>query len=383
MPVWHEKTRELRDAGKLVLIGLTQEQHPERCALFAQWKEFDWPILWDPFNLTDAEVVPVAIGIDEYGVVRKIGLRSGDLDEFLAAEYEPAGQRSELQFEVGPPKEGAKPSNVEEALAQLMWTRASFAAPIEILREASLEENAPALAAFRYGVALRMRYDSNERQADDFQRSLDAWSRALEARPSQYIWRRRIQQWGPALDKPYPFYDWTATAQAEVRERGETPVELRVTLTTSERSGRQPAKLKALETPHPDPEASVPRDRSGWVSLETAVAPNTDPRGEDSGQVHVTLRPSTAHAVHWSNDAGATQIWIQDAEKWGLESAGYELPFPADIERSYESRTFDFMIAHDESQPNELVGTAFYYVCGDREDECRFLAHDFRISFAD
>ena len=59
MPVWHEKTRSLVKAGKLALLGVIQEQHPDRCRLFAQWQEFDWPILWDPFNLTGAAVVPI------------------------------------------------------------------------------------------------------------------------------------------------------------------------------------------------------------------------------------------------------------------------------------------------------------------------------------
>ena len=26
------------------LVGLIQEQHPERCALFMQWKQMDFPI---------------------------------------------------------------------------------------------------------------------------------------------------------------------------------------------------------------------------------------------------------------------------------------------------------------------------------------------------
>ena len=57
MPVWHEATRALRESGDLTVIGITQEQHPERCGLFAQWKGIDWPILWDPFNLTEARAV--------------------------------------------------------------------------------------------------------------------------------------------------------------------------------------------------------------------------------------------------------------------------------------------------------------------------------------
>jgi hypothetical protein len=33
------------------------------------------------------------------------------------------------------------------------------------------------------------------------------------------------------------------------------------------------------------------------------------------------------------------------------------------------------------SSEGELRGTVFYYVCGDLDDECRFLAQDFVIRF--
>ena len=61
--------------------------------------------------------------------------------------------------------------------------------------------------------------------------AVDFWSMALQEDPNQYIYRRRIQQYGARLGKPYPFYDWVESAQAEIRERGETPVDLTVPLT--------------------------------------------------------------------------------------------------------------------------------------------------------
>ena len=62
--------RDFRDEGVIAVVGITQEQHPERCRLYAQWKEYDWPILWDPFNLTGSKVVPNVVLVDEHGVVR-------------------------------------------------------------------------------------------------------------------------------------------------------------------------------------------------------------------------------------------------------------------------------------------------------------------------
>ena len=56
--------------GKLVLLGVTQEQHADRCRLLAQWRGFDWPILHDPINLLELSGVPILVAIDEHGIVR-------------------------------------------------------------------------------------------------------------------------------------------------------------------------------------------------------------------------------------------------------------------------------------------------------------------------
>jgi len=71
-----------------------------------------------------------------------------------------------------------------------------------------------------------MRFDSISPQTQDFEKALKHWQIALDMNPSQYIWRRRIQQYGPRLDKPYSFYDWITQARKDILKRGETPVEL-------------------------------------------------------------------------------------------------------------------------------------------------------------
>ena len=40
-----------RKAGHLKVVGILQEQHPDRCALFMQWKQMDWPVWLDALNL--------------------------------------------------------------------------------------------------------------------------------------------------------------------------------------------------------------------------------------------------------------------------------------------------------------------------------------------
>ncbi len=70
MPGWHEKTKALEREGKLRVVGIIEEQHPDRTRLFMQWKEMDFPLLHDSLNLLDVEAVPLTYLIDERGVVR-------------------------------------------------------------------------------------------------------------------------------------------------------------------------------------------------------------------------------------------------------------------------------------------------------------------------
>ena len=69
LPVWQKAVEPYVKAGKLVAIGVVQEQHPERALLYRQWRNLDWPIFVDSLNLLDLEVVPVPIAIDTTGRV--------------------------------------------------------------------------------------------------------------------------------------------------------------------------------------------------------------------------------------------------------------------------------------------------------------------------
>ena len=83
MPVWHEALVELRKQNKVKLVGVIQEQHGDRCRLFAQWKGFDWPILQDKINLLGLRAVPKSIAIDEHGIVRSLNPSPNSIEEFL------------------------------------------------------------------------------------------------------------------------------------------------------------------------------------------------------------------------------------------------------------------------------------------------------------
>ena len=112
-----------------------------------------------------------------------------------------------------------------------------------------------------------MRHESSGRRPGDFQAAVDAWGRALELDPNQYIWRRRIEQYGPRLSKPYAFYDWVAQARAEISGRGETPIPLAVEPYGSELAGPgRDVWPDGTGPAEPDPERSDPAGRTNGSS---------------------------------------------------------------------------------------------------------------------
>ena len=48
-------------------------------------------------------------------------------------------------------------------------------------------------------------YESAVRRPGDFQAAVDAWGSAPALDPNQYIWRRRIEQYGPRLRQTLRF----------------------------------------------------------------------------------------------------------------------------------------------------------------------------------
>ena len=88
MPGWHEAIKTLRKQGAFQTVGIIQEQHPDRCRLFMQWKQLDFPVLVDSLNRLGVKVVPMTIAIDEYGIVRHVGIAPHNLKEqFLSKTY--------------------------------------------------------------------------------------------------------------------------------------------------------------------------------------------------------------------------------------------------------------------------------------------------------
>ena len=156
-----------------------------------------------------------------------------------------------------------------------------------------------ALALFRLGVCHRLRYDSAARSLGDFQLAVDHWGQALDLDPNQYIWRRRIQQYGPRLDQPYSFYDWVTEAEKAIVARGEKPVKLSVRPTGAEIAYPVKSFPAAKGDSKPlDPDGRILRDTEGLVQAEVVMAPAPRPgRQVRQGARHSSARPQEERSL--------------------------------------------------------------------------------------
>ncbi|MEX1025781.1 MAG: hypothetical protein WD226_11980 [Planctomycetota bacterium] len=384
MPVWHAKTRAAVANGELAVVGIAQEQHPERMALYAAWQRLDWPLLFDPFNLTDAEVVLNAYLVAPGGVIWKAGARPDDLEAFLAADFDssaalagmPEPRLVALDGEAVVPTDagGLKPVAAQHVSRALFGAGEPRLAALRHLAFDTLTVDEPR-AWFRRGVALRMLFDDEgprtnaAASASLFTGAVDAWARALERRPSQYIWRRRLQQYGPALDKPYPFYDWIDEAQATLLERGDAPIPLRAALTPTERLGRDaPVREPGAE---PDPDARLPRDE-GWFEVDVTVVADT--QGRPRASAHVSITPLAAEDAEWNDEAGPVVVWIEGVEAVVPAQRLEHRPAPGADAR--ERRTLSFEL---DARPGAVLsGYAVLQVC--EADVCRTVRHGFSFT---
>ena len=383
MPGWHDATKELQDAGRIQMLGIIQEQNPDRCRLFMQWKQMKWPILVDTFNQLEVSVVPLTYAIDEHGIVRQAGLRLQDADaleeNFLAKSW-PA-----------PAAEAASPT---EQPWQKVARRAHEGRPgaatraVDVLSELVQSRPEDGWAHFRLAAAHRLRYDSPERRDGDFQKAVDHWQRALEIDPNNYIWRRRIQQYGPRLSKPYPFYDWIEPARREIAARGEEPVPLVVEPTGSEiaaPSRSADAEQTTKPARSPDPRARVLQDGVGTsarlIYVETTAVPSTVAPG-DVVRAHLVFRPNEEALAHWNNESEPLLVWIDATSGW---SVGEPLLRGANAAAavSTETRRLEVELtapAEATSGLTEVPGYALYYVCEDENGTCLYRRQDLKVA---
>jgi hypothetical protein len=373
--------------GKVQTVGIIQEQHPDRARLFMQWKEMDWPVLVDSLNLLGVAAVPITLAIDEHGIIRAVNPQREDIEKtFLNQTYpKPPGQTA---TEIKPPdlkKLKAETSAATAASwrsyadALVVWGGENrFDQAIAAYESTISLDPSHSPSYFRLGVAYRKRYESSLRRADDFQRGVEYWMKALEMDPNQYIWRRRIQQYGPRLDKPYPFYDWVATARQEIEARGEKPVPLLVEPGGAEFAS--PLKVFAPDQParqQPDAHGRVLRDNEGFIRPETALVPAAVAPGE-SLRVHLAFRPNLKRKAHWNNEAEDLVLWIDPPPGWAVSSRTLSVANPKTVV-SQETRNIEFELkCPEKARPGtvRIPTYALYYVCEDVNGTCLYRRQD-------
>lgn len=372
------------------MVGIIQEQHPERCRLFMQWKQMGWPILVDPLNQLQVQYVPMTFAIDEHGIIRMINLPLSEAEEikeiFLNTSYDQ-------------PKDKAVHQTTAPDLKQLLaftskgtaeaWRRYAdalilrggsqrFDEAIEAYKEALKTMPDHNYTHFRLGVAYRMRYDTDQSQTKDFQLAVKHWSKALDIDPNNYIIRRRIQQYGPRLDKPYSFYDWVPTAQKEIKARGEKPVTLKVKPGGAE-FARPITNFEAsyVTEEEPDKQGRIDRDRRGFIAIETTVVPAAVVPGK-SVRLHVFLKPNNSIKAHWNNEVDPLVFWVDPPEGWQVDRRYLTVPNPHETV-SQEIRKVEFETKCPENTkpgPVKLPGYALYYVCEDVNGICLYRRQD-------
>ena len=394
MPVWHDLTKKARESDELVVLGVIQEQHAERCRLFAQWKEFEWPILHDPINSLAARAVPMFVAIDESGVVADANLTFDEFPAFLnqpAVAWEkaaaiPTVSAAELD------KAAERSDDAADWIAagdhRVLWGGAGdVSTAIERYLKASTVDPKDAAARFRLGVAYRMRFDgaqtqsndsqSNGAQSDDFQSAVDAWDKALDLDPNHYIYRRRIQQYGPRLSKPYPFYDWIEQARAEVSARGDQPI----TLTVEPVGAEIAAPAKSIQASdqtfdNPDPRGRITRDDRQFIRAKAIVVPGTIRKGDT---VRVHLQFATAQTAHWNNEAEPMTVWVDVPDGWKAATPLLTADAPDEPE-SKEIRHLDFELqSAKNASVTEVKAYALYYICEELGGQCLYRRQDITI----
>ena len=374
------------------MIGIIQEQHSDRCELFAQWKQFDWPILHDPINVLNTTAVPIVVALDEHGITRLTRPQPGQFEsDFLNQRFTEDAPR-EPQASLTPLRDASKlASTARESGQAADWrafgdSLALWQAPQRIDEAISAYERALALddtdlaAHFRLGVCLRMRHENELRQADDFPRAGAAWEQALAGNPNQYIWRRRIQQYGPRLMKPYPFYDWVERAEDDITSRGEIPIALAVRPSGAEIA--EPSREFLTDESAaiaPDPKGAVFRDTRELIKPTVTVVPSRVAPGS-TARVHVSFVPNARRKSHWNNESEPLRLWIEPPER-GRVAVQLLATTPAATAISSEVRRLDFEVQVPESSKTavKLSTYALYYVCEDVDGQCLFLRQDIPI----
>ena len=351
----------------------------------------EWPVLVDSLDVLGVSAVPTTLLIDEAGVVRRIQPKPGDLESFLATKPVAPSEQGAATKDPPSGKPRAHPGGTKgqsvtalQARADALTTwggPAQLSQAIDIYQQVLRKVPDRGPTHFRLGVAFCKRYESSARHDGDFAAAIRQWRRALDIDPNQYIWRRRIQQFGPRLDKPYPFYDWVTRARDAIGARGEVPPRLAVEPRGAEIA--QPSRTLPTNGGSdidPDPRGAVTRDLRGLVQVEIVQVASTDP-ADRAERVHVVFRPNTRLGAHWNHEADHLRLWVDPPPGWRVDRRLHTAPAVV-AESSTESRRIEFEVRWSAGTAAGVVAIpahALYDVCEDVDGTCVYRRHDLKI----
>jgi tetratricopeptide (TPR) repeat protein len=316
--------------------------------------------------------------IDEHGIVRNNRAHPDDLVPFMERNFQPNSEP--VKADASLPKQPSEVERLIDSGNQFLNSGdpEQISQAIEAFDKAFQLDAKNGKSLFSLGVAYRARYDSGHAQPGDFKKAAHFWTQALATNPNQYIWRRRIQQYGPRQIKRYAFYDWINTAIREIKERGETPIELTVPLSTAEVSKpHNTFQINQAEATNPDPEAKITLDDANRAKLTAVVMPSEVKPGRPI-RVHLSIAPN---AVKWNNEAGPMIIWINESSNGTPEARLIELPVPAEPATD-ETRTVEFEFLTAEDQPKCLIDAYLLFYACDQDGSCYYLRQNFNIAVA-
>ncbi len=410
--MWQKTLQPFVETDRLVVVGVVQEQHADRARLYAQWRQYGWPIFVDSLNLLDLEVVPVPVAIDASGIVRDQQLTPKTVvSRFIEAKF-PKIKTSVSFNRAAIPDIASLLFRAEEQPTAKVWSdlgdacfllnysdqhaqthdRSKLCDPVLAYSKGVQLDPTDGRLKFRLGVALLQRSESKLRHQGDAQEAIRCWGEALRINPNQYVWRRRIQQYGPRLNKPYNFYFWVAQARKEIIARGDEPV----ALDTEPQGSELEPPLRRRDTSGTDKNGSgsavqanacglsptrIHVDSHNFIEIDPMSVP-AKVRPGDVVRLRINFRVNPKSRPFWNNEADDLAVCLDLSHTVKLGEGQLTYPNP-DQPETRDMRTVEFEIAVAKSVkdgPLDVPAHALYYVCENRGGKCRYLRNDFNLS---
>lgn len=238
---WNEQTRDLIKNHRLAVLAVSHDASPAQARLFFQWKKIDWPLAHDVINHCGVETLPLALYINEKGIIKQIDPEPEKLAKRLAKAKAlkpreiPESDREQL---VEPKITRRAASEGRSADSLCIHGDALVVAgqppqideAIEVYKKATNEAPEMAKAWFGLGVAHHMRAKLNQSAdpsaADDGKAATAAWKKVRELAPDNQVFKIEIEEFKAKPAALKKLFEWVEEAKKEISDRGDKPVEV-------------------------------------------------------------------------------------------------------------------------------------------------------------